>query len=433
MLCHVNSDLIGTHLYGIPLFSKHRSDEGVSPVQVGKFKAYQPIILYRKLKADQIFTGHEFLKGKTVLITDNTGVIIDLINESEAGDNIETFKGILTPGFINCHCHLELSHMKSLIPKQSGLVDFVLKVVNERHFDEEEILSAIENAENEMVQNGIVAVGDICNNALTIGQKIRGNLHYHNFIEVSGFPPAVALIRFKRAVELYNTFTDSLPANSIVPHAPYSVSPDMFELINDYPGNNILTIHNQEITDENKLFETGEGDLLRMYEKMGIDISFFKASGRSSLKTWLPFFTKEQSIILVHNVATSVADIGFAKPAYRTGRLQTHFCLCPNANLYISNKLPDVNLFIGNSCAIVIGTDSLASNDQLNILEEIKTLTTHFPLLKLETVLQWATINGASALGIESVYGSFEKGKKPGVVLIEQSEDNELIKAQRII
>ena len=440
MLCHVNPGIIGTHLYGIPLFRKHRSDEGVRPVQVGKFKAYQPIILYRKFNADQIFTGHEILAGNQVLITDNTGVVMDIIDEHAAGDEIETFTGILTPGFINCHCHLELSHMKSLIPKHTGLVDFVLKVVNERHFEEEEILAAIENAENEMLQNGIVAVGDICNNMFTIGQKTRGNLLYHNFIEASGFPPVVAATRFQRAVDLYNTYAASLPINSIVPHAPYSVSPEMFELINDYPGNHILTIHNQEIPDENKLFETGGGDLIRMYEKMGIDISFFRPSGSSSLQTWLPFFKKEQSIILVHNVATSEADIEFTKPAYRTGRLrtsnlkpQTYFCLCPNANLYITNTLPDVNALIKYDCSVVLGTDSLASNDQLSILEEISTLMKHFPGLQLKTVLQWATINGARALGIENMVGSFEKGKKPGVVLIKQNNESEMLQAERII
>ncbi len=433
MLCYVNSDLIGTHLYGIPLFSKHRSNEGVRPVQVGKFKAYQPIILYRKFKADQIFTGNEILEGNQVLITDHKGLILDIIDESEAGDSIEIFKGILTPGLINCHCHLELSHMKGLIPKHTGLIDFVLKVVNERHFEEEEILAAIENAENEMLQNGIVAVGDICNNALTIGQKTRGNLLYHNFIEVSGFPPAAASIRFQRAVDLYNTYVASLPNNSIVPHAPYSVSPEMFELINDFPGNKILTIHNQEIPDENKFFETGDGDLLRMYENMGIDISFFKPTGRSSLQSWLPFFTKEQSIIAVHNVATSASDIEFIKHQTSKIKLQTYFCLCPNANLYITNTLPDVNTLIKYGSSIVLGTDSLASNDQLSIMAEINTLKKHFPLLQLEMILPWATINGARALGIESMYGSFEKGKKPGVVLIKQSEDEELLQAERII
>jgi len=153
-------------------------------------------------------------------------------------------------------------------------------------------LAAISAAEAEMVKNGIVAVGDICNNNLTIAQKQEGNLYYRNFIEASGFPPVVAETRFQRSVDLYDTYSKVLPANAIVPHAPYSVSPELFGKINAFPNNGLLTIHNQEIPDENELFENGKGDFLRMYDKMNIDISFFKPSGRSSLQTYLPYFTK---------------------------------------------------------------------------------------------------------------------------------------------
>ena len=96
-----------------------------------------------------------------------------------------------------------------------------------------------------------------------------------------------------------------------------------------------------------------------------------------------------------------------------------YFCLCPNANVYISNKLPDINLFVRNQCNIVLGTDSLASNDQLSILEEINTLQKAYPDLSLSEMLKWATSNGAKALKIDDKYGSFEKGKTPGVVLIQ--------------
>ncbi|MFT3909931.1 MAG: amidohydrolase family protein [Ferruginibacter sp.] len=391
--------------------------------------------MYRKFKGERVFTGHEFLQGNMVLITTESGEIIDMVDEANAGESVETFKGILCPGFINSHCHLELSHLKGFIPKKTGLVDFVFKIVTERHFAEEAILSAIETAENEMIRNGIVAVGDICNNGLTISQKTKGNLLYRNFIEASGFPPPVSEQRFQRSVDFFNTYQAVLPFNSIVPHAPYSVSPGLFRLINDFPDNNILTIHNQEIAAENELFKNKKGDFLRMYEKMNIDISFFKPSGKTSLQTYLPYLNKLHSLILVHNVCTSDEDIQFANSASSTQHSAFYYCLCPNANLYISNTLPDVNMFIKHNCNIVLGTDSLASNDQLSILEEIKTVNKNFPGIELETMLQWATINGAKALGCEKMYGSFEKGKKPGVVLIKSSNDKQLDNAvaERIV
>lgn len=140
----------------------------------------------RKLKAEKIFDGCNLLMGK-VLLVNADGSIENVVDEKEAGEGIEQFEGILVPGFINCHCHLELSHLKGLIPEKTGLVDFVYKVVTERYFPENEILSAIESAENEMIENGIVAVGDICNNTLTLQQKKKEQLHYYNFIEASGW------------------------------------------------------------------------------------------------------------------------------------------------------------------------------------------------------------------------------------------------------
>lgn len=354
-----------------------------------------------------------------------------MVEEQEAGDDVEKLKGILCPGFINAHCHLELSHMKGHIPKHTGLVDFVLKVVSGRHYAEDDILEAIAFAEDMLLQNGIVAVGDICNNALTIPQKNKQRLHYHNFIETSGFIPAFAQERFERSVSILEAYKGKLSAengkrSTITPHAPYSVSPEMFAFINNLPDNNLLTIHNQEIAAENDFFEKGTGDLLRLYQQMGIDISFFKPTGKTSLQTWLPHFTNEQTIILVHNVYTAAEDLLFEKLQTANGKLQTFYCLCPNANIYISNTLPDVQLLMQHTGNIVLGTDSLASNDELSIWAEIKTLQQNYKNLDLEILLKWATSNGAKALQLDKMLGSFEKGKQPGVVLINENGNQKL-------
>ena len=161
------------------------------------------------------------------------------------------------PGFINAHCHLELSHLHRLIPEKTGLVDFVFKVVTERHHLEEKILDAIAKAEAKMIENGIVAVGDICNNLLTYTQKRKDNLSYYNFIEASGWLPSVSAERFSRALDLYNQFS-LLPGNNksaIIPHAPYSVSEDLLNLMMPYFTDNTVSIHNQETSHEDEFFE----------------------------------------------------------------------------------------------------------------------------------------------------------------------------------
>ena len=393
---------------------------------------------YRKFKADGIFNGYELMGGEHVLITDAFGVIVELVDKVDEDGEIEEFRGILCPGFINCHCHLELSHLRGLIPERTGLVDFILKVVNERHFEEGVIRQAIENAEQEMWLNGIAGVGDICNNSLTIAQKAGKRLRYHNFIEVSGFSPKIATDRFEKAISVLDSFHSTLNTqhSTLSPHAPYSVSPELFALINNLQDNRVLSIHNQESVAEDQLFEKGEGEFLRLFREMDIDISFFQPSGKSSLQSWLPYFNRNQSLILVHDVTTSAEDMRFIELQTTNHKLQTFICLCPNANLYITGILPDVYRFVEEGSVMVIGTDSLASNQELSFLGEIKTLQRHFPDLELATILRWATLNGARALQMDDELGSFERGKKPGVVLIEGCDGIRLsseAKARRVL
>jgi len=381
-------------------------------------------LLYQKYQADFLFTGYEILNQEYVLITDEKGVVIDIVHETEAGNDIKKLSGLLTPGFINCHCHLELSHMKGLISEKTGLVDFVFKVVTQRHFPEEEILNAIANAEKEMLINGIVAVGDICNNTLTIPQKQKSNLYYYNFIEVSGWLPQVANDRFERSKDFYDSFNQIQNSkfkiqNSLAPHAPYSVSENLWKLIEPFFQNKTTTIHNQETVFEDAFFKTGKGDFERMYNMMKIDNTFFKPSGKSSIQTILPHFKNAEKIILVHNTFIKEEDIKYINFVSNNNHQQFFYCLCVNANSYIENASPPVEMLQTLNCNIVLGTDSLASNWGLSILDEIKVIRNCFPTLTTVQVLQWATINGAKALSLNDKLGSFEKGKRPGIVLIE--------------
>jgi aminodeoxyfutalosine deaminase len=371
---------------------------------------------FKKFRADQLFDGHQMRDDQHVLVTTEQGVVEAIIPADEAGEDVHRLTGILSPGFINCHCHLELSHMKGMINERTGLAEFVFNVVTQRHLPEEQVLDAIEKAEDDMLANGIVAVGDICNNTLTIPQKTRKRIHYHNFIEASGFNPSIAAVRFDRSLGFYKEFvrsSDDPDANSIVPHAPYSVADELWQKIIHYPGNHLMTIHNQETIAENEWFINKEGEFVDFYKKMNIDVTFFQAPGTTSLQSYLLKFLKNQPVILVHNVHTSEPDIVFAK---QSGKRVT-WCLCPNANLYIGGQLPAIDLFMKHGGNLVLGTDSLASNHQLSILAEMKTITSHYPGIAPDHLFRWATLNGAAALQMDKLLGSFERGKRPGILL----------------
>ncbi len=374
---------------------------------------------YKKFQADQLFTGNKMLPENFVLITDETGTIENIVDVNEAGDEVQFFNGILSPGLINAHCHLELSHMKGLIPQKSGLVDFILDILSKRHFAEDLIPQSIQDAETEMIEDGIVAVGDICNTTFTLPQKQLHRLKYYNFIEVSGWHPDIAKTRYQTAqsnYDVFNQLSKGSHSGSIVPHAPYSVSNLLWEYLKPNFSQQTITIHNQETSFENHFFENGEGDFVRLYERLGVNNSFFSPTGKSSIQSYLQHTTNAQNLILVHNTFTNETDISFVKKEMNS----SFWCICINANLYIENALPPVELLRKNQCTIVLGTDSLASNDTLSIVAEMKMIKQHFPSIPLSEILQWATINGAVALQLEQVLGSFEKGKTPGVVLIDK-------------
>jgi len=402
---------------------------------------------YRKFKADQLFDGHHLHGNDKVLITDDSGRIQSLVPFSEAGDDVQTFSGILSPGLINCHCHLELSHLKNVIPPHTGLIEFLCSVVTKREASpnpseggayEDSLkkkMHAIIEAEKEMYDNGIVAVGDIGNTADTVEVKSKSKICWQNFVEVLGFTDEKADENINHYKQVANTLEQKLQTSnikhrtSLVPHAPYSISPKTFKLINELTKDQVISIHNQEHPAEDVLYKTGGGDYLKLFKIFGINQSPFPVTGLSSIRSVLPHFNNGQTIFLIHNTFMPEEDVVFAKEYAEKNGLKLVWCLCVNANLYIENKTPPIEMLMKHHCPLVLGTDSYSSNWQLSIAKEILSIKKSFPTLSLETILQWATISGAKALQWDDKLGSFEKNKKPGLTLLQ----NDLSASEKIM
>jgi cytosine/adenosine deaminase-related metal-dependent hydrolase len=388
--------------------------------------------MYQKFQATQLFTGTELSEDQLVLITTKDGTIEGIVGIEDAGDDIQSFDGIITPGFINAHCHLELSHMKDMIPAHTGLQEFVKQIVSLRQIEKDVIAAAIEKAENEMYNNGIVAVGDISNTLDTLTQKAKHNLAYYTFVELYDLDPTRANEKIIAGLEIQKAFEENCIRASLVPHAPYSVTNDLWNLLATHFGAHTISMHNQETLDENDFFKTKTGSFLGMYERTKVSLDFFEPTGLSSLQSVLPVFKSAVASILVHNSFTNADDV----KAVRKQMPNTFWCLCPNANQYIEQTMPPVELLRSSGANIIVGTDSYASNWSLNILDELKTIQKHGPNIPLDEMLGWATLNGARALQMEKHLGSFEAGKKPGIVVIENvGVDNNIAKAvtRRII
>ena len=370
----------------------------------------------KSFKADYVFPVCAGPVKNGIVTVDDAGRIISVTSSNNMPNEspVETLSGIICPGFVNTHCHLELSHLGGKIEQRKGLVDFIKGVQQYRGVDSGLVTDAALRADSDMYDNGIVAVGDIANSNSTVGIKANSKLYYHTFIETFGFLPERARDVFNNAVALLNEFKPQ--ACSITPHAPYSVSKELFRLINKYSntGQNLISIHNQECEDENRFYRYKLGSFNDLYAHFGIDISYFKPQARNSVQAIIPLLTSKQKILLVHNTCTNLKDIYFMKRFDR----KIHFCFCPNANIYIENRLPKVDLFVGQGYNLTLGTDSLASNHKLCILSEMRTLQEGFPALSTEQLIKWGTLNGAEYLGIDDEKGTIQPGKMPGLNLL---------------
>lgn len=391
----------------------------------------------RKIAADLILPISLKPIRNGVIIVDDYGKILKLGDRRNYDDlELEIYNGVIVPGFINAHCHLELSHLKGKINTGKGLISFITDVVTKRAASETEILAAITKAEAEMIKNGIVAVGDISNVTDTFAQKAKGNLRYYTFVEFFDFlqdaNSQAEFDKFKAVFDALEVGEGS--KKSLVPHAPYSVSKSLFKMLNEVNSQNdenvTVSIHNQELKAENDLFKTKTGDFIKFYENFDINLSTFVPTTKSSIHYALENMNPRHKTLFVHNTKSTIEDI---EAAQRWGGENVYWVTCPNANLYIENSLPDYRHFIDANVNIAIGTDSLTSNWQLSILDEIKTIAKFQSYIPLEMLLRWATINGAEALGFEDTLGSIEVGKTPGLNLLDIGIDFKLTKNTTVI
>ncbi len=388
---------------------------------------------HRYITADWVYpVSSSRIKHGVVILDGNRILSVEQRNNVSA-DQLEYFSGILIPGLINSHCHLELSHLKGKVETGTGLLPFIEQVVRLRETSQDEIDRAIAEADDYMWKQGIQAVGDISNKADTFAVKQKSKITYYTFVEMFDFMQGD---KMKDLISgNLHTFEQAPLPKAVVPHAPYSVSEDLFEKIKTLnTGLVTVSIHNQETQAEEELFKYGTGDFLSFYSNFGFNLDDFKPTGQSSIHYAMQHMDPNQRTLFVHNTLTNKADIGAAQ----SWSEKVYWATCPNANLYIENKLPYYQYFIDDASRMTIGTDSLTSNWQLSVLEEMKTIARYQSYVPFETMLRWATLNGAEALGMEKELGSFEIGKKPGVLLLTMDPDHsslidETVEVRRII
>ena len=314
-------------------------------------------------------------------------------------EGVEFYSGILCAGFVNAHSHLELAYLRGVIEEGGGFASFAGSVGRLRgNFSEAEQLSAIAEADKAMWAEGVDAVGDIVNGSTSFAVKESSKIFYHNFLEVFGLREC----NLERQRELL-----SYPNTSLTPHSIYSVQDAPFREVCQADCDKPLSIHFLETEEEMKLYHH-EGSLHEWYREVGFECDFLHYG--SPAQRIVASVPKDRRVMLVHNCAITPHDIDILENHFMA---PLYWALCPRSNHYISGIEPrSVELLRARGVNICVGTDSLASNRSLSRVEELK-MFRNIPLAEL---LQWATINGAKALGIDDKFGTIEVGKQSGIV-----------------
>jgi cytosine/adenosine deaminase-related metal-dependent hydrolase len=327
----------------------------------------------------------------------------------------ERAAGVLMPGLVNAHGHLELSGLVDAIPGGQGLFTWATTLMSVRKTDTADAQrDAARTAAAAAVALGTAAIGDVGSSLAAApgidGAGLRGVLFHELFgsREIATGDALADAARERAAVSDWPERVGYVPA----PHAPYSVGPELLARIfaAAAAAGRATSIHVAEDEDELALLRDGSGRWPALLAGMGVDpATRVPRKSPVAYLASLGAFQTETPPLLVHMVHAAADDRRIARDAGAT------VVLCPRSNLHIGGRLPDVDAFFDDGLAMAIGTDSLASVPDLSLWAEMATLAAHFPSMPVARWLDAATRGGARALGLRG-FGVLTPGARPGVL-----------------
>ena len=368
--------------------------------------------LYPLTSTEPVMNGFVELEEDGTVI--RTGVCADPAAEPVYYD------GAVVPGFVNAHCHIELSYMKGLFRKGTGMAGFIDQINELRDTKSmEERVRDLTVAMDSLWEQGVVAMADISNCSDSFAVKARHPMYTRTFLEVFGTEPedcGAVMDGVRRLKEVADCFgIDAAPT----PHACYTMSPELVTAVSvEGLKSGFLSFHSEETEEEEEMLKYGSGKMWENRVKAGMSVP--PVTGKSSLLYFIdrllaghsaPF---DEHILLVHECCMDQEGIDAVKAVMN----HPFVAVCPLSNLFIHNTLPPIDLMRRNGLKVCVGTDSLSSNDDLNIVDELFCLQRNFPEVPLGELLTWASRNGAEFLA-KPEFGALEPGRRPGLVLID--------------
>lgn len=350
----------------------------------------------------------------------------------QCGADEEVMPGAMVPGFVNAHCHVELSHLHKKFRKGTGMAGFIDQINELRDWAGREVKQQlVKEWMDKMWNDGVSAMADISNDDSSFDVKKSHDMYTRTFLEVFGSEPEMCEGVMKDVAALKAVADEAGIDAAPTPHSCYTMSPQLLSA-SAAAGleSGFLSYHSQESQEEEDLLISGSGAMYENRKRSGMSTP--PVTGESSLKYFLDRLAAvkpapyDEHILLVHNVCLQQSDID----AVRQTMNNAYFAICPLSNIFIHDALPPIELMRKNGLAIALGTDSLSSNDDLDMMKELVCLRENFPQVPMNELFTWASLNGARFLGKDDVLGSIAAGKRPGIVHVSEIDADGCITAE---
>ena len=326
------------------------------------------------------------------------------------------------PGLINAHTHLELSWLRGRVPPANTFTDWVKTLVGIRRGTEQliapEAIAPVEDAIEELRASGTVAVGDITNSLAAVEPMLKAGLDGVVFHELLGFAERDgALIEATRPRRAAAAAVGARV--SLAPHAPYSTSVELFKAIREAVSASdcpILSVHLGESVEEVEFLEKGSGPWRGMLQAIGVWRDDWEVPACGPVQFLDRHGVIDARTLVVHGVRFDDAALD------RLRELGATLVTCPRSNRWVGAGYPPIDRFYRSGVAIAVGTDSLASVEDLNLFSELKTMRWLAPGVAARKILESATLIGAKALDLDAELGSITPGKRAALIAVDLAD-----------
>ena len=378
----------------------------------------------RAVHADAVVTGEGDVLRDAAVVFDAAGAIVDVglagdILARHAGADVERVRGVVLPGLVNAHTHLELSALRGAVPGGAGFVPWVEHMIGVRaEIQPEDDAAAIESAVADLVASGTTGVGEVTNTLAAVPALARRGFVGTVFHEVFGVELASLETRVADLPCVVAERVPSWPASFAYvpsPHTLYTTHPTVVRRLATQARERGLraSLHLSEHAAERRFLEHGDGPIPGWYEsRLRLSRDRLQWPGKSPVA-----FADELGALGPHMTCVHLTDARPEELALVAER-GAPVVFCPRSNLYIETRLPPLIAARSVGLTPALGTDSLASNASLDVLAEARALADRFPGIPPRDLLRMATWEGARALGRDDI-GRIARGANPGLFAIE--------------